>query len=41
MIIDGDTGRRERILPSGAAELVINLSQDEICTYAASEPGQV
>ncbi|HKE27737.1 MAG TPA: AraC family transcriptional regulator [Bryobacteraceae bacterium] len=41
MIIDGDTGRRERILPSGAAELVINLSQDEICTYDASEPGQV
>ena len=30
--------RRERILPSGTVQLVINLSDDEIRIYDASDP---
>jgi len=33
MIGDGQMNRRERILPSGRSELVINLSEDEVRIY--------
>jgi AraC-like DNA-binding protein len=40
MIADGDAARRERILPSGTAELVINLHEDEIRVYDTTQPGR-
>jgi AraC-like DNA-binding protein len=41
MITDGDTGRRERILPNGSSELVINLCENEIRTYDPTQPERV
>src|SRR5215472_7549376 len=40
MIAGGDAARRERILPSGTAELVINLHEDEIRIYDTTQPGR-
>lgn len=41
IIAGGDTGRRERILPNGTSELLINLCEDEIRTYDPAGPEQV
>ncbi|MBV9746951.1 MAG: helix-turn-helix transcriptional regulator [Acidobacteriia bacterium] len=41
MITGGDTGRKERILPNGTSELLINLCEDEIRTYDPSQPERV
>jgi len=38
MIAGGEVDRKERILPNGASELVINLSTDEIRIYDSIEP---
>ncbi len=38
MITEGDVGQKERILPNGTAELLINLCDNEILTYAPNEP---
>lgn len=38
MIARGDTDRRERILPSGTTELVVNMHEDEIRIYDPIRP---
>jgi hypothetical protein len=38
MIAGGETDRRERILPSGTSELVINLHEDEVRIYDSVQP---
>jgi AraC-like DNA-binding protein len=38
LIVDGDTPRKERILPSGTTELVINLVDDEVRIHDPLQP---
>src|SRR5579872_859532 len=38
MIADGEVNRKERILPSGTSELVINLHEDEVRIYDSIQP---
>lgn len=38
MIADGEMDRRERILPSGTSELVINLHEDQVRIYDSLQP---
>ena len=40
VIADGETDRKERILPSGTSELVINLYENEIRIYDSMQPEQ-
>jgi len=41
IVTDGDTDRRERILPNGTSELLINLCENEIRTYDPTQPERV
>ena len=36
----GQTTRKERIIPSGTSELVINLRDDEVCIYDRKQPDE-